>query len=657
MDLTLSLILLLFGVAELPLVTEAQIKAVDSPVSTSGCGQSKGCLHSPMNCVSPACESVATWKPSAVEGFMDFELMAKSNGWVALGLSTNALMGDDSVMHCVIDATRNNTAQVSYSYNYRTTSGLYNGLIPAGEINTTLVNTSASYTNGEIHCRFSRRIEADGAKVFTLNSSYYLFLGFGPATAGVIKQHNKDPLVSSTKVDVTKSTSDMSTTSPSTPSTNSTTATNTTSDGNGTTTNSFSDDAGAMVTYQLTSDGSQVVFTLSRPLPLAATGWVAVGFSTDQSMKDDSVLECIRKADGSFVTQNSYNNYQSNQALSANESKLGIADATKGSYENGMLKCVITRQVKVNNARVFDLDKQYYLFVAQGPLDAAEAKYYHSSRKFSASQVDVRVNSGVQSGGGGRCDICLKRAHGILMITAWVLIVSTSIIIARYYKSAWPGKKLCTTDVWFTIHRILMILALACTISGFVIIFVVNSGKLSTYQPASQYPSYFWVHAPLGIVVMILVIINPVMAMFRCHPNTKYRPIFNWLHWLVGTSCHIIALITIFFGAKIGELYPADRICHIAIFWILIAFVGFHVFVEIILSIDKCVSEMRSKQSFQVQYEMSKPGEVPRILEPSVSRCSLIFRYIILVIYFLVVLTLWLAMVILIGSGNIGKVN
>jgi len=151
---------------------------------------------------------------------------------------------------------------------------------------------------------------------------------------------------------------------------------------------------------------------------------------------------------------------------------------------------------------------------------------------------------------------------------------------------------------------------------------------------------------------MILVIINPVMAAFRCHPNAKYRPVFNWLHWLVGTSCHIIALITVFFGAKIGEKYG---ICHMAVFWILIAFVGFHVFIEIILTIDKCVNDMRSKQSFQVQYEMSKPGEVPKVLETSVSRCSLIFRYIVLIFYFLVVLTLWLAMVILIGSGNIGS--
>jgi len=977
MNLSLSL-LFLVGVSLIILDSKAQTTTSDS-VTAEGCGQTKVCMHSPINCTSPNCTALATWRRSTVEGFVDFELMGKSDGWVALGLSNNTLMGDDSVIHCVVNSSNNNAAQAAYSYNYKTEADLYNGPIPAVEVSTTLVNTSATYTNGEIHCRFSRRIEADGTKVFTLNSSYYLFLGYGPASNGVINMHYKFPLVSSSTINIIQTSSDLSSINSLTTSSSQSTS----GDESGKNENSFSDGVGGMVTYQETSDGSQVVFTLTRSLQ-ESSGWVAVGLSTDQTMGNDSVIDCIRLADGSYLTQMSYNGvhmndvlnpptigitrasatfengtlkcvvtrqvkvnnarvfnldnqyylllaqglvdangvkqYHSNRVFSAdpvdvrfspdsvqpdegsttwstrsittkdtgtvntgtmntgtkntgtvntgtmntgtsskttvssgtrsntgtNAGSTGITAATTtvtsgtksvtggntgtgiattvssgtrinagtttgsgtristgtnsgtssmtsassgtqiinvsgtgsgskttigsgtgiiggggtgdnnggaganntsgggtentitdgegatvtyhvtsdgsqivytlrrplqqssgwvavgfstdktmtndsvidcirksdgtflvqssyngfqvnevvdppstgivnytATFENGTLKCVVTRQVKVNNARVFDLDQQYHLLLAQGSVDSNGVKQYHSSRVVSENAVDMRVNSNdIQSDGGGRCDVCLKRAHGILMITAWVLIVSTSIIIARYYKSAWPGKKLCNIDVWATLHRALMVLALACTVAGFIIIFIVNNGQLSNYT--SDMPSYFWVHAPLGIVVMILVIINPVMAIFRCQPYTQYRPIFNWLHWLVGTCCHVIALITILFGVKIGELNPPDRLCHYAVFWILIAFIAFHVLVEILLSIDKCITEVKGRDSFMAQYESVKPGDPLKVFEPPGSHCSLIFRYIILVIYFLVVLTLWLAMVILIGSGNLG---
>jgi len=391
-----------------------------------------------------------------------------------------------------------------------------------------------------------------------------------------------------------------------------------------------------------------VKFTLVRTMGDQSSGWVAVGFSKDQSMGDDSVIDCIRNTDGSFTVQSSYNYDGYNVVVTP--SNTGIQNS-ESSFVNGVLTCVVDRSVVVGNDHVFDLNTPYYLLLAAGPVDSHGLKSQHVSDVVSPVQIDVRENTGSIQGS-GRCDTCLKRAHGILMITAWVLIVSTSIIIARYFRDAWPGKKLCTTDVWFAIHRILMLLALACTIAGFIIIFVVNRGKLSTYD--REMPPYFWVHAPLGIVVMILVILNPLFAACRCGPTSRLRPLFNWLHWFVGTSVHVVALITVLFGAKIGELYAPDRISHMAVFWILIAFIGFHVLVEIILSLEKCISDMRKDKSFQVQYEMSKPGEVPRIIATPENNCSLGFRYFILAVYFIFVLTLWLAMVILIGSGNVG---
>ena len=64
----------------------------DSPVSTTGCGTTKGCMHYPAGCQSPGdCTQVLTWSTSG-PGFVDFELMAPSTGWVAVGLSNDASM-------------------------------------------------------------------------------------------------------------------------------------------------------------------------------------------------------------------------------------------------------------------------------------------------------------------------------------------------------------------------------------------------------------------------------------------------------------------------------------------------------------------------------------------------------------------------------------
>ena len=55
-------------------------------------------------------------------------------------------------------------------------------------------------------------------------------------------------------------------------------------------------------------------------------------------------------------------------------------------------------------------------------------------------------------------------------------------------------------------------------------------------------------HPILGIIVTALVLINPTMALFRPHPGTAHRPIFNWAHFLVGTVARILGVVTIFFG-------------------------------------------------------------------------------------------------------------
>lgn len=81
-------------------------------------------------------------------------------------------------------------------------------------------------------------------------------------------------------------------------------------------------------------------------------------------------------------------------------------------------------------------------------------------------------------------------------------------------------------------HRFFMVLVWLLTLAGFVLIFIeVGSWTADTRNP----------HAILGVVTTILCFVQPLGAAMRPAPSSPRRPLFNWLHWLVGNAAHILA--------------------------------------------------------------------------------------------------------------------
>lgn len=76
-----------------------------------------------------------------------------------------------------------------------------------------------------------------------------------------------------------------------------------------------------------------------------------------------------------------------------------------------------------------------------------------------------------------------------------------------------------------------MICTWLLTMAAFILIFVELKGWSSEQNP----------HAILGTITTILCFIQPIGAAFRPHPGHKYRPLFNWGHWLGGNLAHILA--------------------------------------------------------------------------------------------------------------------
>ncbi|PNF24839.1 putative ferric-chelate reductase 1 [Cryptotermes secundus] len=360
------------------------------------------------------------------------------------------------------------------------------------------------------------------------------------------------------------------------------------------------------------------------------SAYVAVGLSLDMSMGEDSVVECVQ--DG--TSGNSVNAYMSWNSGKDNK-RLTVQDGISlknSSFVDGTIYCKFMRDpiTNVENTE-FNLAKdKYHLLVAAGSSVREGNVGYHDKGRAAAetrqSLADVSIVS-VSSN-------LLLRLHGAFMIGAWIGAAGIGILLARYFKQTWVGNQLCGKDQWFAWHRMFMLLTWGLTIAAFVLIFL----ELKDWS-AEDNP-----HAILGCATTVLAFVQPIGAAFRPHPDSRRRPIFNWLHWLVGNVAHILGIVTIFFATKLTKAELPDWMD-----WILVGYVAFHVAVHLILSISSIVSERNNGKrvnSFPMKEMTSSrsPLHSPERKQDSPHSC---FRKFMLGVYILVILLLVAALIII----------
>jgi hypothetical protein len=114
----------------------------------------------------------------------------------------------------------------------------------------------------------------------------------------------------------------------------------------------------------------------------------------------------------------------------------------------------------------------------------------------------------------GSDSISLMKAHGIIMVFTWIVLVSTGILVARYFKRTWSDRKLCSKAVWFAIHRAIMTSVAILTLISFIFILVHRKGQWISDKNSREFA-----HSIIGILVISFAIIQPFMALFRCNPD------------------------------------------------------------------------------------------------------------------------------------------
>ncbi|XP_041126579.1 putative ferric-chelate reductase 1 [Polyodon spathula] len=309
-----------------------------------------------------------------------------------------------------------------------------------------------------------------------------------------------------------------------------------------------------------TSDEHSVLFELSGP----TEGYVSFALSHDKWMGNDDVYLCVRTDD--YVNINpAYVTGRTHPTLDSQDTLTNMA----WRLSDGVIQCMFRREIRVPaDQDRFNLDKSYYIFLADGKAEHGMVHKHHRQPLISSEKK--YITSSTENLNGSRSPFIIK-VHGALMLVAWMTTVSIGVIVARFLKPLWPESTLFGQKIWFQVHRTLMSSTVLLTCIAFILPFVYRGG----------WSKHAGAHPFLGCTVMALAVLQLVMAIFRPHPNTPRRLIFNWTHWGTGTISRIIAVAAVFLGMDLPALDlpdPWDTI-------LLSGFVTWHILTELLLEL------------------------------------------------------------------------
>ncbi|XP_043244748.1 putative ferric-chelate reductase 1 homolog [Amphibalanus amphitrite] len=303
--------------------------------------------------------------------------------------------------------------------------------------------------------------------------------------------------------------------------------------------------------------------------------YAAVGFSTDNKMSSDGVIVCAANgADNPPKVYYARNVDTGRDCEITSEANPESASAVQTWEKDGYFMCSFTQEADlvISDQMTIDLMAEHFLLVATGPIDASlKLRYHHSKREASAAAVNLTDASSPGAAGVP----ALIKAHGAFMLIAWIGTSGIGIISAQFFRGVWVGKKVLGTDVWFTIHRALMVMTALCTWIGFALISAQLGGLDFDHS-----------HNIVGFVVFLLTIVQVFGAALRPHPDHRLRPLFAWGHRIGGVSAYLLAVTALLLAQKLAKIMLPDYW-----FWVVVAAVIVHLVISVLLLItDRCSS-------------------------------------------------------------------
>nr|XP_056701073.1 ferric-chelate reductase 1 [Euleptes europaea] len=182
-----------FTYASIP--TSPPISHLTKPFSALDCGHTKFCVRNPSDC-DPQVKDCFFLAFMQDHSMMLVEMSGPSEGYIAFALSHDQWMGGgDDVYLCISDDHHvgiNTASLTGRSY-------------PVFDSQDALEERSWRLADGLIQCCFRRKIHLSAFQGrFNLDADYYIFLADGEVSEdGTIHKHNRQPLITNRKYNVT----------------------------------------------------------------------------------------------------------------------------------------------------------------------------------------------------------------------------------------------------------------------------------------------------------------------------------------------------------------------------------------------------------------------------------------------------------------------
>ncbi|XP_071119477.1 putative ferric-chelate reductase 1 [Haliotis cracherodii] len=356
--------------------------------------------------------------------------------------------------------------------------------------------------------------------------------------------------------------------------------------------------------------GTHITFEVGAHTDGLDDRWVSLALSNDTYMGDDMVMDCVHNSENHQTKVSlSYNEpgkkqnrnlpeYLTNKALVFQE----------GSHFNGRIRCrfQIRKYNKDSTGRVVALTgNKWHIILARGNAVQGNKLRHglleHQLPVVSPYKVSLQTIPDVHD----RARYPLVKAHGCLMLFAFVFCSSIALLLTKYYKPMWPNKRFFEQRYWFVVHFNLMALAFLVVIIAIILIFVEAGGwSLTPDLPQRAHPI-------LGIIIFICILINPIIALFRPSEDNKCRPVFNWFHWAFGTIANVLAIPNIFIGMDFGKAMIPWWATWIMVFWVI-----FHLIIEVTLEVHQCCTHKKNKERRKKYEAMKRDNPKNYIQEP-----------------------------------------
>ncbi|KAL3869813.1 hypothetical protein ACJMK2_042447 [Sinanodonta woodiana] len=546
----------------IPKTTVKYLKTTPSTFNQTGdinvypnirCGSLLGCFD---DCEGEICSFVVAWQHLGTH--VQFEVKKKTEAtadhWVAIGFSDDRMMGVDSVIECI---TESGVVKVYQSYNLENYRN-----VRLAEPSVGLSNVLGSLQDGIFSCSFTRENNPKNEmEIFDLQSDWYLIFANGRAIHGTKLPHEFTvlPAVSEIKVDFqsyppmhlkhSRTTITVDQNKSKGPSTQQIYIARDPECGIRTSCfqNCNALDCEFVVTWTRRDD--HVFFKMRAVTSEPANQWIAIAFSDDDKMGEDSVMQCVSDEGNIIRVKQSYNKGKNN---------FEVASATKGIYNvtasfvDGILSCEFTRERIIHDEpEIFNLDRKWKLLFAQGRSKRGTILPHAMTRKPQASEdwVDFSHDEANLIS----APIMYIKVHSCLMIFTWCFAASISVILGRYFQPVCRGDKVFGSKSWSKVHRLFVVTTMFGFIAGLTVMFVGVQGISTVLKQDTS--SLKLAHPVLGLLVTFLALLCPILLIFRPLEGTASRSVFNWILWLVENITWILAVVTMFAGLKLSEVF------------------------------------------------------------------------------------------------------